>query len=127
MSAETTCNAPRRASWLYRLNHTPLRDVLRGRLSNRLDLAGIIAAAELPQPLANLVGRVIRRTRLSRLEKADVARELVAHFEDGLTAGATPAELVESFGGIKQAARLIRRAKLRGRSLIRRLVRLLRH
>ena len=116
MGTETTCDAPRRASWLYRLNHTPLRDVLRGQLTGRMDVNAIVTAAELPEPLADLVRRVVRRTRLSRLEKADVARELIAHFEDGLAASLAAEELVGSFGAVKQAARLIRRAKLRSRS-----------
>jgi len=63
----------------------------------------------------DVIVRVVRRTRLWRSEKTDVARELAAHFRDGLDAGVSPEALIESFGDERQAARLIRRAKLRNR------------
>ncbi len=99
----------------HRLRHTPLRDVLRGRLSGRLDVEQVIHAFELPDNLAELVRITTRRTRLWRLEKVEVARELAAHFRDGIEAGATPDDLARSFGSPRQAARLIRRAKVRNR------------
>jgi hypothetical protein len=92
-----------------------MRDLLRGRLSGRLDIERIIGAANLPQPIAQTVRAVVRRTRLWKLERVDVAHELVAHFQDGLEAGATADELVAAFGDARQAGRLMRRAKIRGR------------
>jgi hypothetical protein len=112
-----TTTTTRRSSWWHRLNCTPLRDVVRGRLTARLDIAAIIAAAGLPAELAAIVRTVARSTRLSRLEKADVATELAAHFQDGLAAGVRAKDLVAAFGDAKQAARLIRRAKLRSRPM----------
>ena len=105
------------SSWLTRAYHTPVSDALRGRLSARLDVRHEIAAAGLPAPLAGLAYTVCRRTRLWRREKLDVARELVAHFADGLAAGRSADELIQDFGPPEQAARLIRRAKLRNRPL----------
>ena len=99
----------------HRLRHTPLRDVLRGRLSGRLDVQQVIGAAELPDALAALVRTTTQRTRLWRLEKVEVARELAAHFQDGVDAGATPEDLGKSFGDPRRAAKLIRRAKTRNR------------
>src|SRR5262249_4418777 len=61
------------------------------------------------------VQQVVGRSRLWRSEKLDVAAELIAHFQDGLEGGRTPAELAESFGDPQTAAQLIRRAKRRGR------------
>jgi hypothetical protein len=105
-------------TWLARACYTPLGDALRGRWSGRLDPRSEIAAAGLPAPLASLVHEVVRRTRLWRREKADVARELVAHFADGLATGRSADELARDFGLPKQAARLIRQAKLRNRPLV---------
>src|SRR5262245_23520650 len=98
-----------------RLLFTPLSDVLRGRLTARLDMRRVVAAANLPKPLASLVYEVARRSRLWRIERVDVARELSDHFRDGLDAGVSPEKLITGFGDARQAARLIRRAKLRAR------------
>jgi hypothetical protein len=105
------------ANWLTRAYYTPVSDALRGQLSARLDIRRDIAAANLPLPLSRLIYSVCRRTRLWRREKSDVARELIAHFTDGLAAGRAADELVKDFGPVEQSARLIRRAKLRNRPL----------
>ena len=115
MSATTLQPKPRRSSLALRALHTPLTELVRGRLAPALSTEHIIAAAGLPPPLAELTCNVIRRTRLWRREKVEVARELVAHFEDGLAAGATAGDLATSFGAPAQAAKLIRRAKRRNR------------
>ncbi|HEY1784988.1 MAG TPA: hypothetical protein VGG30_05535, partial [Pirellulales bacterium] len=99
------------------LRTTPVFDLLRGRLTGSLDLGGAIAAAALPEPLDHLTRRVARRTRLWRIEQVEVARELTEHFRDGLAAGRSADELIQSFGELRQASRLIRRAKLRARPL----------
>jgi hypothetical protein len=105
------------ANWLVRAYHTPLRDALRGHLSGRLDVRREIAAAGLSAPIAGLIYTVVRRTRLWRREKLDVARELAAHFADGLAAGRSPELLIEDFGSPNEAAKLIRQAKRRNRPL----------
>jgi hypothetical protein len=103
--------------WLERIYYTPLGDALRGRLTGRLDVRADIAAARLDAPLPGLIYRVVRRTRLWRREQSDVARELVAHFAAGIEAGRTAEQLAADFGPADQAAKLIRRAKMRGRPL----------
>lgn len=110
----TTMDAPSPSVW-RRLRHTPLRDLLRGRLTGRLDLASAVGAQGLPAPLAALVLDVARRTRLTRRERVEVAEELASHFAEGLEQGVTAEALVASFGEPARAARLIRRAKKRGR------------
>ncbi len=105
------------AGLFRRLRTTPLRDVLRGELTSRLDVALTIERSGLPAELGSVVGEVTRRTRLWRAERIDVARELIAHFQDGLAAGREPAALAEAFGPPAEAARLIRRAKRRARPL----------
>lgn len=94
---------------------TPMRDWIRGRLTGRLDYPRLIEEAAFPVELAGLITDVIQRTRLWRLEKAEVARELIAHFRDGLAGGADPSKLIADFGATAQAAKLIRRAKKRNR------------
>ncbi|HXT60284.1 MAG TPA: hypothetical protein VN699_16705 [Pirellulales bacterium] len=81
------------------------------------------AAVLLPAPLRNLLDAVLVRARLWQSERADIARELTDHFDDGLAAGRSPEQLVVDFGDPRQAARLIRRAKLRSRPLAWRLLR----
>jgi hypothetical protein len=104
-------------SWWARFWKTPLADLVRGQLTGSLDLRVAIAEAGLPLCLADLTRKVARHTRLSSREQVDVARELAQHFHDGLASGSAAEQLTESFGDERQAARLIRRAKLRSRPL----------
>ncbi len=76
---------------------------------------GQIAAFGLSGPIAELTRGVVRRTRLWRRERADLARELASHFAEGLAAGRSEREMIESFGDASAAARLIRRAVKRRR------------
>lgn len=107
-------------SYWSRLTETPMRDLVRGRATGRLDTDRLIEEAALPASVAEMVRRVVRRTRLWRLEKVDVARELIAHFRDALAAPATATaqQLLADFGDERQAAKLIRRAKRRQRPLL---------
>jgi len=111
-------SAPSRSTSLFRtLCETPLRDLLRGSLSGRLDTRRPIERAELPLELAAIVRKVVGDLRLMRAERADVARELAAHFADGLEAGATPNELAQSFGDPEMSAKLITSARKRARPM----------
>ena len=110
-------------SHLRSLRTTPMRDLARGRVTGRLDLQGLLASSTLPESLRKLVSGVVRRTRLRRIEKMDVARELVEHFEDGIAADASAEELVVDFGDPRIAATLIRRGMKRKRSWFERAVR----
>jgi hypothetical protein len=97
------------------LRYTRLRDIVRGRFDASLDWRRTIAEADLPPELADAVAQVVSRSRLWRRERVDIAAELTAHFQDGLAAGCTPTELLETFGAPENTAQLIRRAKRRGR------------
>ncbi len=81
----------------------------------RLGDARVCLAHSLPAPVSQLIDDVVRRTRLWRRERIDVARELIAHFEDGVQGGRASEELLVTFGEARAVARLIRRAKLRQR------------
>lgn len=99
------------------LRLTPLRDLLRGRITGRLDWRTKIRAAALPETAGRIIVQVVTRTWLSREEKVAVADELIAHFTDALATGAEPDDVVRRFGDPRRAAKLIGRAKRRGRSL----------
>jgi hypothetical protein len=103
------------ASWWFRLRHTPVSDVIHGSLSGSLSVAYLIDEASLPAPLPQTIMTVVRRTKLWHRERMEVARELIAHFRDGLDSGSSPDELNQSFGDVKQAAALIRRASATAR------------
>src|SRR6266571_5092643 len=83
---------------LRQLRYTPLGDLLRGRVSGRLDVKRSIEASGLPAPAKELVHRVVKRTRLWLGEKVDVANELIAHFVDGIENGRSVEELIDKFG-----------------------------
>ena len=51
------------------------------------------------------------------LSAAEVARELCAHFRDGLASGASPEALRGAFGDTRRAAQLLTRARKRLRPL----------
>src|SRR5436853_3243847 len=104
-------------NFLRKLRYTPARDLLRGRISGRLDVKWTIARSDLPMPAKDLISRVVKCTRLWLSEKVDVADELIAHFADGIESGASAESLIEKFGDERQAAKLIRRAKKRNRPL----------
>src|SRR5215212_9829985 len=95
---------------IRRIRFTPLLDLLRGRVSGRLDVRARVEAAQLPEPAKLVVARVVKKTRLWRSEKVEVADELIAHFSDGIEGGASLEVLIERFGDEKSAAKLIRRA-----------------
>jgi len=86
--------------------------------AGKKDWRARIAGASIPEPAKNLIESVVRRTRLWRSEKAAVASELIAHFADAADAGVVPEIAVQRFGDPRQAARLIRRAKIRNRSYL---------
>lgn len=115
--------SPQQTLW-RRLRLTPLRDLLRFRITGRLDLDAKLAApanADLSPAARQLIRDTVKKTRLWKLEKISVADELIAHFRDAQTVPHAntnePAQAVADFGDPLTTARLIRRAKKRGRSL----------
>lgn len=87
------------------------------RLTHRRRLRERIERSDLPSPLRETVHEVVAATRLWAGERQDVADELIAHFSDGINAGADAETLRGTFGDPRVAARLIRRAKKRNRPL----------
>ena len=97
------------------MNTTPLRDVLRGEWSCRLSYRRVLRESSLPSPIVEVIEKIIRRARLWRRERFDVARELITHFQEGMERGVPAALLIDQFGAVPLTSRLIRRAKLRQR------------
>ena len=77
-----------------------------------------IASSGLPSEIQSLIRGVVSQSRLRRPEKYDVAEELIQHFQDGNRSGLAFDHLVEQFGDPDAAAVLIRRSKIRNRSLL---------
>lgn len=86
-------------------------------------LPGASAAEALPDSLASIVSTVVRRTRLRRREKAEIAAELEGHFRDGLARGRGVDELARVFGDPRAAARELRRGAIAKRSPLDRFMR----
>lgn len=70
----------------------------------------IVASSALPAGIVAVISTVVSRARLWPSERADVARELVAHFKDGLDRGRSADELVRDFGDPRAAGRRIGKA-----------------
>ncbi len=104
----------RQRDW-RRAGYTPMCDLLRGRISGRCDWRRPIAESDLPEAVKETITQLVKRTRLWRTEKHDVAVELVAHFQDAVAAGHGEEDALKAFGSPDVAARLIRRAKKRNR------------
>lgn len=85
------------------------------RTLDRLPTPQLSLVHTLPLELSQLIETVVSRTRLWKSERIDVARELLNHCEDGLAAGVSPEKILADFGDPRNAARLIRRSKIRQR------------
>lgn len=96
---------------------TPMRDLLRGRVTGRHDVEQMIKQSGLSDSASRCISRTIKYTHLWPSENIDVANELIAHFLDGLEADGSLDELLENYGNERHTARLIRRAKLRQRPI----------
>jgi len=91
--------------------------------SPRRKVGELVTSSGLPDAARELILRIVKRTRLTRREKAGVAIELIAHFGDGIDASASIDDLIAGFGDEITTAKLIRRAKLRCRSGLSRTIR----
>ena len=76
----------------------------------------IISSSGLPSDVQAVISATVRSTRLWASERADVARELVAHFRDGLEKGESAPDLIARFGEPKAAGRRMGKAAREKRS-----------
>lgn len=70
----------------------------------------IISSSGLPSDAQAVIAATVRSTRLWPSERADVARELVAHFRDGLERDESAADLIARFGEPKAAGKRMGKA-----------------
>lgn len=70
----------------------------------------IISSSGLPSDVQAVIAATVRSTRLWPSERADVARELVAHFRDGLERDESAADLIARFGEPKAAGKRMGKA-----------------
>lgn len=75
----------------------------------------LLAAANLPAPIPARIASIVRATRLWKSERADIARELIAHAHDALSAGRSPEDTADSLGDPATIAKLLRRSARRKR------------
>ncbi len=67
----------------------------------------LLDSSELPEAIQKRIFAIVSEAGLDTENKLDVAEELIAHFEDGLSAGKSSKELLEAFGNEHVAAHLI--------------------
>jgi len=101
---------------LSKIRQTLQGDIVLTRNTGRLNWRRVIDKASLDELAKAVIKKVVRKTRLWRIERYDVARELVVHFLDARDADVSTERAIERFGDVRQAAKLIRRAKVRNRS-----------
>jgi len=77
------------------------------------DVERVLAASSLSSAVLDRIRSLLQASKLEGDRATDVARELIAHFEDGLAAGRSVDELLGSFGSDDVAADLIARSKPR--------------
>jgi predicted permease len=71
----------------------------------------LVAASKLPSDLRKRIAVILDEMGSGGARQTDVARELIAHFEDGLSAGKSVDDLLRAFGDEHTAARLIAEQK----------------
>lgn len=106
------------SSVIRRALTTPILKLLSGRIARPSEnWKQKIRTSNLPAEIQTALTTLIRKSRLWKSEKADISEELISHFRDALTLGRTPAQSLEEFGDLTNAAKLIRRAKIRSRPM----------
>ncbi len=107
-------------AWDWSVEKSPLLNISRWIIHrgypNTLARAEI-ESAQLPSELAELIDTTVRRTKLWRSERAEIAMELITHTQDALESGKSRDEIVNSFGNPKKVAKLLRRSTKRKRPL----------
>ena len=76
-----------------------------------------LAGSGLPEEVQTVIRQVVSQTGLLRFEKAEIARELINHFQDGHDRDRSWESLIEDFGKIDVAVSLFRSSKLRSRPM----------
>ncbi len=107
-------------AWIWSVEKSPLLNISRWIIHRgypNTQARAEIEAAQLPSELAKLIDTTVRRTKLWRSERAEIAMEFITHTQDALESGKSPDEIISSFGNPKKVAKLLRRSTKRKRPL----------
>jgi hypothetical protein len=96
------CRRMRRKGWMGLPNHIAF---------------DLLTEADLPSAVDGLIRKTVKRSKLWANERAEIARELIAHTHDAIEAGRTDEEIAATFGHPKRIAKLMRRSMKRKRPL----------
>ena len=99
---------------------TPKRrsfDYLRRWLDGEFNWRQQLKRAQLPEFVSKTIAEIVDRKELTKLEKAAITDDLVAHFQDGFDCGISYQTLVDDFGNTVLIGELIHRAKERNRTM----------
>ena len=77
----------------------------------------LLDEAALPDEVDALIRTTLKRSKLWANERAEIARELIAHTQDAIEAGRSGEEIASTFGDPKRIAKLMRRSMKRKRPL----------
>jgi len=107
-------------AWKWSVEVSPLLNALRWLrhmgYPNRKAFA-LLEAAGLPESVDVLIRKTVSKSKLWATERAEIARELIAHTHDAIEAGRTGEEIASTFGNPKRIAKLMRRSMKRKRPL----------
>lgn len=108
-------------AWVWSLKRSPLLALwrsLRSLIRPNRDAFVLLDAAGMPEQIDRVIRATIARTKLWRDERAQIARELIAHAQDAMEAGRDPDQVKQSFGDPRRVARLFRRSMKRKRPFV---------
>ena len=107
-------------AWRWSGTYSPILNFIRliryRGLPNRHAFA-LLNEADLPVPVDGLIRMTVKRSKLWASERAEIARELIAHAHDAIEAGQSGEEIAIAFGDPKRIAKLMRRSMKRKRPL----------
>ncbi len=76
----------------------------------------LLARSQIPREAQQRISEVVLASRLTIDDKLDIAEELIAHFDDGLSAGKSLEALLAAFGDDRIAAGLITKTRRKSKS-----------
>ncbi len=107
-------------AWHWSVEHSPMLNTTRwltGITRKNTKAYSLLDAAELPERVDALIRQVVSKSKLWTNERAEIARELIAHAQDAIEAGRSDEEIADGFGDPKRIAKLMSRAMKRKRPL----------
>tara|TARA_A100001391_G_scaffold197464_1_gene177621 strand:+ start:250 stop:2337 length:2088 start_codon:yes stop_codon:yes gene_type:complete len=107
-------------AWQWSVEHSPMLNLVRWvtGITRKNDKAfALLDAAELPARVDALIRQTVSKSKLWTNERAEIARELIAHAQDAIEAGRTEEEIDNGFGDPKRIAKLMSRSMKRKRPL----------